>query len=38
MARRKSANKTTAHVGDTITYTITLQNGATATADWTDAP
>ena len=32
----KSANKTTARVGDTITYTITLQNGATATADWTD--
>ena len=36
-AGAKSANKTTAHVGDTITYTITLQNGATATADWTDA-
>ena len=32
----KSANKTTARVGDTITYTITLQNGALATADWTD--
>ena len=36
-AGAKSANKTTAHVGDTITYTITLQNGATATADWTEA-
>ena len=35
-AGAKSANKTTARVGDTITYTITLQNGATATADWTD--
>ena len=33
----KSANKTTARVGDTITYTITLQNGAMATADWTGA-
>lgn len=32
----KSASKTTARVGDTITYTITLQNGALATADWTD--
>ena len=36
-AGAKSANKTTAHVGDTITYTITLQNGAMATADWTGA-
>ena len=36
-AGAKSANKTTTHVGDTITYTITLQNGATATADWTGA-
>ena len=35
-AGAKSANKTTARVGDTITYTITLQNGALATADWTD--
>ena len=35
-AGAKSANKTTAHVGDKITYTITLQNGAMATADWTD--
>ena len=35
-AGAKSANKTTARVDDTITYTITLQNGATATADWTD--
>ena len=33
----KAANKTTARVGDTITYTITLQNGAMATADWTGA-
>ena len=24
-------------MGDTITYTITLQNGAMATADWTGA-
>ena len=36
-AGAKSANKTTVRVGDTITYTITLQNGAMATADWTDA-
>lgn len=36
-AGTKSANKTTAHVGDTITYTITLQNGSMATADWTGA-
>lgn len=36
-AGAKSANKTTAHVGDTITYTITLQNGAMATADWMGA-
>ncbi len=36
-AGAKSANKTTAHVGDTITYTITLENGAMATADWTGA-
>ena len=35
-AGAKSANKTIAHVGDTITYTITLKNGALATADWTD--
>ena len=35
-AGAKSASKTTARVGDTITYTITLQNGALATADWTD--
>ncbi len=36
-AGAKSANKTAARVGDTITYTITLQNGAMATADWTGA-
>lgn len=36
-AGAKSANKTTARVGDTITYTITLENGALATADWTGA-
>lgn len=36
-AGAKSANKTTARVGDTITYTITLENGAMATADWTGA-
>lgn len=36
-AGAKSANKTTARVGDTITYTITLQNGALATAAWTGA-
>ena len=35
-AGAKSANKTVASVGDTITYTITLQNGALATADWAD--
>ena len=34
-AGAKSANKTTARVGDTITYTITLENGSLATADWT---
>ena len=33
----KSANKTTARVGDTITYTITLDNSAMATAEWTGA-
>ncbi len=36
-AGAKSANKTTARVGDTITYTITLQNSALATADWASA-
>ena len=36
-AGAKSANKTTARVGDTITYTITLQNSSLATADWTGA-
>ena len=36
-AGAKSANKTMARVGDTITYTITLENGALATADWTGA-
>lgn len=36
-AGAKSADKTVASVGDTITYTITLQNGAMATADWTGA-
>ena len=36
-AGAKSANKTTARVGDTITYTIALENGALATADWTGA-
>ena len=36
-AGAKSTNKTTARVGDTITYTVTLQNGAMATADWTGA-
>ena len=36
-AGAKSANKTTARVGDTITYTITLENGALATADWIGA-
>ena len=35
-AGAKSANKTTARVGDTITYTIMLQNSALATADWAD--
>ena len=34
-AGAKSANKMTARVGDTITYTITLENSAMATADWT---
>ncbi len=34
----KSANKMTARVGDTITYTITLENSAMATADWTGVP
>ena len=36
-AGAKSANKTTARVGDTITYTVTLRNGAMATADWAGA-
>ena len=36
-AGAKSANKTTARVGDTITYTITLENGSLATAEWTGA-
>lgn len=36
-AGAKSANKTTARVGDTITYTIMLQNSALATADWASA-
>lgn len=36
-AGAKSADKTVASVGDTITYTITLQNSSLATADWTDA-
>ena len=36
-AGAKSANKTTARVGDTITYTIILQNSSLATADWTGA-
>lgn len=36
-AGAKSANKATACVGDTITYTITLQNSSLATADWTGA-
>ena len=36
-AGAKSANKTTARVGDTITYTIMLQNSALATADWMGA-
>lgn len=31
----KSANKMTARVGDTITYTITLENSARQRADWT---
>ena len=30
----KTASKTTAAVGDTITYSIRLENGAAATADW----
>lgn len=33
-AGSKTANKTTAAVGDTITYSIRLENGAAATADW----
>lgn len=33
-AGNKTANKTTAAVGDTITYSIRLDNGAAATADW----
>ena len=33
-AGNKTANKTTAAVGDTITYSIRLSNGAAATADW----
>ena len=33
-ASSKTANKTTAAVGDTITYSIRLENGAAATADW----
>lgn len=33
-AGNKTANKTTAAVGDTITYSIRLENGAAATADW----
>ena len=36
-AGAKSADKTVASVGDTITYTITLQNSALATADWASA-
>ena len=36
-AGAKSANKTTARVGDTITYTIMLQNSSLATADWMGA-
>ena len=33
-AGNKTTNKTTAAVGDTITYSIRLDNGAAATADW----
>ena len=33
-AGNKTASKTTAAVGDTITYSIRLSNGAAATADW----
>lgn len=33
-AGNKTANKTTAAVGDMITYSIRLENGAAATADW----
>lgn len=33
-AGNKTANKTIAAVGDTITYSIRLDNGAAATADW----
>ena len=33
-AGNKTASKTTAAVGDTITYSIRLENGAAATADW----
>ncbi|MCO7160743.1 isopeptide-forming domain-containing fimbrial protein [Agathobaculum butyriciproducens] len=33
-AGNKTASKTTAVVGDTITYSIRLSNGAAATADW----
>ena len=33
-AGNKTANKTTAAVGDTITYSIRLENDAAATADW----
>ena len=33
-AGNKTTNKTTAAVGDTITYSIRLENGAAATADW----
>ena len=33
-AGNKTANKTVAAVGGTITYFIRLENGASATADW----
>ena len=33
-AGNKTASKTTAAVGDTITYSIRLENGSAATADW----
>lgn len=36
-AGAKSANRTTARVGDTVTYSVTLENSALATADWTGA-